>query len=1005
MAASRFEKYRVARGDDIGDPDYWNRRLRDVDTRLVTVEGQKDTLDAVIEEGRTVFRTRVDEILVPLVQEVEAIADLGALLRAHSASEVEITTGGKTFFVDEADRRRFAAPGYLSIVAVGNPSLAMSGRLVSYSEATGELVIDVDQVDGSGWGADWSISVGNTTDAAGDAAEARAARDATLGYRTQVEQFTLTASSAADTATARAGQAVEANSGAQAAKQAAVDAATVSVARAGEAEQASASATSASQSSAADAAAAAASYGTAAAKATLASDKADVATSAAGTATTQAGIATSAAGTATTAANTATTKATEAAAARDTTVTAKNDTIAAINSWTSAVLPPAAVDPATRPGGGALQVGDQFFKTSDAKWRTWSGTQWTVNAVPLGSEVASVFGRSGSVSAQAGDYRADQISRTAGQQTVVAGADVEAALEGLNTALGGKAATSHTHVIGDVTGLQTALNGKAAATHTHVIGDVTGLQGALDAKLDDSQATATGLAVLGAVDAAAVRTAAGLGSFATRSSILGSEVGRSAAEQAVIAGATVEAALQGVASTAATAVTNEATARANADGLKVDKTVTVTGAGLATGGGALSANQTITVTKSTSAQATAGTDDTTAMTPIRVKDAVAALVPAASTTVVGKARFATTTEAIAGTAVDIAITPADLKVATDAVYTRIVGAAPEALNQIAEISASINNDANFAVTVSGQIAVKLDTSATSAWARGGFINAADAATARTYLGLGSAATQASTAFAAAAHAHAIGDVTGLQTALDAKLASASYTASDVLTKLKTVDGNGSGLDADVVRGTTPTTFGLARLSDADAASARGGLGLGTAAVLPAGGSAGNVVVRDAAGLTPAINGSAVVSAAGASVDFTGIPSTAQRLVVMFAGVTTTGSAVPLIQLGSGAPQTSGYVGSIAGMSNAASPSTASPTTGFGIYSTSGANVLHGQMTLTHMGNNVWTSEHQFSLPTGAVLLVGSGSVYLGGALDRLRVTTTGGGDTFDGGNIKLTWEA
>jgi hypothetical protein len=40
--------------------------------------------------------------------------------------------------------------------------------------------------------------------------------------------------------------------------------------------------------------------------------------------------------------------------------------------------------------------------------------------------------------------------------------------------------------------------------------DVTGLQAALDAKLDDSQAGAGGLAVLGAADAAAVRTAAGV---------------------------------------------------------------------------------------------------------------------------------------------------------------------------------------------------------------------------------------------------------------------------------------------------------------------------------------------------------------------------------------------------------------------------------------------------------------------------------------------------------------
>jgi hypothetical protein len=43
-------------------------------------------------------------------------------------------------------------------------------------------------------------------------------------------------------------------------------------------------------------------------------------------------------------------------------------------------------------------------------------------------------------------------------------------------------------------------------------------------------------------------------------------------------------------------------------------------------------------------------------------------------------------------------------------------------------------------------------------------------------------------------------VDGLQAALDAKLPSSSYTAADVLTKIKTVDGVGSGLDADTVDG-------------------------------------------------------------------------------------------------------------------------------------------------------------------------------------------------------------
>lgn len=63
---------------------------------------------------------------------------------------------------------------------------------------------------------------------------------------------------------------------------------------------------------------------------------------------------------------------------------------------------------------------------------------------------------------------------------------------GLQTALDGKAASSHTHAIADSTGLQTALDGKAATSHSHAIADSTGLQAALDAKAASSHNHAAG---------------------------------------------------------------------------------------------------------------------------------------------------------------------------------------------------------------------------------------------------------------------------------------------------------------------------------------------------------------------------------------------------------------------------------------------------------------------------------------------------------------------------------
>ena len=110
-----------------------------------------------------------------------------------------------------------------------------------------------------------------------------------------------------------------------------------------------------------------------------------------------------------------------------------------------------------------------------------------------------------------------------------------------------------------------------------------------------------------------------------------------------------------------------------------------------------------------------------------------------------------------------------------------------------------------AVTGSGTLTDLGDVSiSTTATSNPTLTLSGDASGSATFTNLGNATLAVTVADDS--HNHVISNVDGLQTALDAKLASSSYTASDVLTKIKTVDGSGSGLDADTVDGIQASSF-------------------------------------------------------------------------------------------------------------------------------------------------------------------------------------------------------
>jgi hypothetical protein len=150
---------------------------------------------------------------------------------------------------------------------------------------------------------------------------------------------------------------------------------------------------------------------------------------------------------------------------------------------------------------------------------------------------------------------------------------------------------------------------------------------------------------------------------------------------------------------------------------------------------------------------------------------------------------------------------------------------------------------------------------------------------------------------------------------------------------------------------------------------------------------------------------------GVSIDFTGIPNGVRRVTVLFDRVSTNGASPIMVQLGiSTGIEATGYTasGSYAGGSNLAGLGIYTTGFAFGISGTFGASQLYTgrlQLDLFNVNNNSFVGNGFISSDTaGGFSNFTSGRKALAGVLDRLRITTVNGTDTFDNGAAIIMWE-
>jgi hypothetical protein len=144
-----------------------------------------------------------------------------------------------------------------------------------------------------------------------------------------------------------------------------------------------------------------------------------------------------------------------------------------------------------------------------------------------------------------------------------------------------------------------------------------------------------------------------------------------------------------------------------------------------------------------------------------------------------------------------------------------------------------------------------------------------------------------------------------------------------------------------------------------------------------------------------------VTASGTSVNFTDIPAWVEKITVLFSGVSGSGTSNFLLQIGdAGGIENTGYSG---GSFNAGA--TANSTAGFDLTAqNAAAQVWGGSITLTNLSGNIWCQSGVISGTSAGYIGASGGAKELSATLDRVRLTTVNGTDTFDAGSVNIIYE-
>jgi hypothetical protein len=163
-----------------------------------------------------------------------------------------------------------------------------------------------------------------------------------------------------------------------------------------------------------------------------------------------------------------------------------------------------------------------------------------------------------------------------------------------------------------------------------------------------------------------------------------------------------------------------------------------------------------------------------------------------------------------------------------------------------------------------------------------------------------------------------------------------------------------------------------------------------------------------AAIYPLRSATVQATTSGTAIDFTSIPSWVKKITVGFYEISTNGTSPILLQIGdSGGVETTLYAGAGVNAISALASAGVSNSAGFVVCgAVTAASFMSGIATLMLVDPTSfsWVYSVSGGLTGTANALTGGGAKTLSATLDRLRLTTEGGVNTFDNGVINIMYE-